>query len=214
MAIWNFLANDEWLNAFRLTPDRMRAFLKKLDRRPPKLIVAYAQSIYELAQFAERDGIAVMPQAAVMTSAGTLHDFMRAAIERTFRCDVFSDKYGSREVGNIASECRHHHGLHVFPWSNYVEILDDNGLPSPIGEVGRIVVTCLTNFAMPLIRYDIGDRGLFGLEDECPCGRKGQIIPKIMGRNVDTFIAQNGTLVDGEYFTHLLTIESGFSSFK
>lgn len=203
MRIIRSLANDTLLNAFRMTPEQMRSFLRTLNTRRPRLIIAYAQALYELARFALREGISVTPQHAVMTSAGTLYPFMRETIEDVFACKVF-DRYGSREVGDIACECEAHSGLHVFPWGSYVEIVDDSGIPVPDGSEGNIVVTSLNNYAMPLIRYAIGDRGIRSDRRECRCGRRGIILEKIVGRSVDTFRKEDGTLVDGEYFTHLL----------
>lgn len=211
--ILNKLTNDQWLNAFLMTPEKMREYIGLLNRFPPKLIIAYAQSIYELAQFAEREKIDVTPQNAIMTSAGTLFPFMREKIEATFHCKVFN-RYGSREVGDIACECEAHAGLHVFPWGNYIEIVDDQGRPVPNGTEGNILVTNLSNFAMPLVRYFIGDRGTLSQSDHCRCGRQGQILEKISGRNVDVFRKKDGTLVDGEYFTHLLYYKDWVQKFQ
>jgi phenylacetate-CoA ligase len=209
----NWLSGYEWLNAFQMTPERMHDFLEAFSRRRPELIVAYAQSIYELARFAERENLTITQQQVIMTSAGTLYDFMRESIERCFGCEVF-DKYGSREVGNIAWECDQHRGLHTFPWSTYIEIVDDDGLPVANGVEGNVLTTCLTNFAMPLIRYAIGDRAVLSPAEECGCGRKGQVLEKIVGRSVDTFKAKDGTLIDGEYFTHLLYFREWVHKFQ
>lgn len=211
--ILNKLTNDRFLNAFLMTPEKMRQYLAQLNRMPPKLIVAYVQSIYELAQFAEKEKIFVAPQTAIMTSAGTLFSFMREKIETVFQCKVFN-RYGSREVGDIACECETHAGLHVFPWGNYIEIVDEQGRLVPNGIEGNILVTNLSNFAMPLIRYSIGDRGVLSQSDCCKCGRQGQIIEKITGRNVDVFRKIDGTLVDGEYFTHLLYFKDWVRKFQ
>jgi phenylacetate-CoA ligase len=211
--VLNALANDIWVNAFRMGPERMRAVLDALNERPPELIISYAQSAYELARFAERHDVRIAPQSAILTSAGTLYGFMRESIGRVFSCEVF-DRYGSREVGNIAWECDAHRGLHAFPWSNFIEVVDENGDRVPPGEEGNIVVTCLTNYAMPLIRYKIEDRGVLSSVTECRCGRKSQMLERVTGRTVDTFRTADGTLVDGEYFTHLLYHRAWIEKFQ
>jgi len=213
MSLLNRLTNDTWLNAFRLTPASMCKFIDLLNANQPKLIIAYAQAIYELAQFAEQEQISVTPQRAILTSAGTLHPFMRQKIESIFQCKIFN-RYGSREVGDIACECKAHSGLHVFSRGCYVEVVDEEGHPVPRGEEGEILVTSLANYAMPLIRYAIGDRGSLSPDDTCACGRKGLIFQKISGRNVDTFKKADGTLIDGEYFTHLLYFRDGVRKFQ
>ena len=203
MRILNRLSNDRYLNAFDMTPDKIMDCLAQLNRNPPKLIVAYAQAIYELARFAQRKGIGVRPQQAILTSAGTLYPWMRATIESVFGCPVFN-RYGSREVGDIACECNQHTGMHVFPWANYVEVLDEQGEPVPAGSEGEIVVTNLHNYAMPLVRYAIGDRGALAPAQVCACGRRGQILQTVAGRNIDIFKKRDGTLVDGAFFFHML----------
>ena len=197
------LLRKTYLNAFRMTPEKMNEFINILNTRHPKLIIAYVDSIFELARFAEREKIAIRPQSAIITSAGTLTPFMREKIEAVFQCKVFN-RYGSREVSDIAGECAAHRGLHVFPWGCYVEVVDEAGNRLPAGTEGNIVVTCLSNFAMPLIRYQIGDRGILSADSSCPCGRGGQILERILGRNDDIFETKDGTQIEGGYFGLLL----------
>lgn len=198
---FNCLTNTTWMNAFAMSPQRMRGFINALNRMHPRLIVAYAQAIYELARFAEREQISVVPQRAVLTSAGTLYPFMREKIAQVFRCEVYN-LYGSREVSDIAWELPGHKGLWAPPWANFIEIVGEDGTPVPAGSEGNIIVTCLTNHAMPLVRYWIGDRGALLPESETPEGV--QMLSHVSGRTVDTFRRSDQTLIDGEYFTHLL----------
>src|SRR5436305_5484158 len=146
------------MNAFAMSPESMRRFIDVLNCKHPRLIVAYAQAIYELARFAEREKLSVAPQRAVLTSAGTLYPFMREKISHVFGCEVYN-LYGSREVSDMAWELPGLKGLWAPPWANFIEIVDEKGVPVPAGTEGNIAVTCLTNYAMPLIRYWIGDRG-------------------------------------------------------
>jgi phenylacetate-CoA ligase len=196
-----------------MTPAEMREFVLSLNSNPPELIVSYVQPIYELARFAEREKIAMVPQKAILTSAGTLYPYMREKIEAVFKCKVF-DRYGCREVGDIACECDSHRGLHVFPWGSYVEIVDDEGRPVPKGTEGNIVVTSLINFAMPLVRYFIEDRGILSAREDCTCGRRGQIFEKILGRTIDVFRTQEGAIIGGEYFANCIRDRSWVLKFQ
>ena len=211
--IVNKLVRRTMLNAFHMTPEMMHEFINLLNTKTPRLIVAYAYVMYELARFAEREKISIRPQSAIITSAGMLYPFMREAIERVFQCKVFN-RYSSREVGDMAGECEFHRGLHVFPWGCYVEIVDEAGHRLPKGTEGNIVVTCLNNLAMPLIRYQLSDRGRLSAESTCPCGRRGQILEKVSGRTGDVFRTQDGTLIDGEYFTHILYFRTWVGKFQ
>jgi phenylacetate-CoA ligase len=211
----NRLLRRSYVNAFRMPPEEMRACLRLLDRKPPRLVRAYAQSIYDLATFARQEGIDVAPQQAILTTAGMLYPFMRERTESVFGCRV-QDQYGSREVSGIAAGCGEGEGLHVLPWMCFVEVVDEEGRNAAPGTDGRLLVTSLCNYAMPLIRYEIGDRAALLADDApaCACGRGGQRLVHLLGRIIDTFKAPDGSLVNGEYFTHLLYFRDAIKRFQ
>jgi len=197
------ISNERMLNAYQMTAERMREYVKILNKTRPKQIVAYANAIYELARFAEKENLYVAPQASIITSADTLFPFMREKIEEVFQCKVYN-RYGSREVGDIACEKPEHDGLWVAPWGNYIEIVDRHGNPVPDGTEGEIIVTSLTNYAMPLVRYRIGDMGALAPMEGHGAYYRGQVLKSIFGRNGDMFKLKNGGLIRGGYFTVLL----------
>jgi len=207
--VTNALKKRIFLNAFHMTPEAMRGFAGVLRSARPRLVLAYAQALYELAGFLESERLEVPPVGTVITSAGTLHGFMRQRIERVFRCPVY-DRYGSREVGLIAAERPGVAGLWVAPWNVLVEVVDEEGLPVPDGTDGEILVTSLVNRAMPLLRYRIGDRGALGPGSV----RGGRVLTRLLGRNVDAFRRRDGTLVDGEYFTHMVYFRDWVEKFQ
>jgi phenylacetate-CoA ligase len=209
----NKLTNTTYLSVFQLTPSDMREIISMLDAKRPKLIIAYAGAIYELARFAESEGLKITPQAAIMTSAVTLYPFMRDTIEKVFQCKVFN-RYGSREMGDIACEQPGFKGLWVAPWGNYVEIVDGDGYRVPDGTSGEILVTSLSNFAMPFIRYRIEDRGILSPSRNNDGGSVGQVLDDILGRNYDMFINRHGTLVEGGHFMALLWSRDWISKYQ
>lgn len=201
----DFYYNRLTLNSFSMSEDTMLHYIQLLNKHRPKLIKAYAQSIYELAKFAKRNNIAVKKQQAIHSAAGTLHDFMRHEIEEVFGCKVFN-YYGSREVGAIASECSDHHGLHIMVDHTFVEIVDSKGNPCVPGEEGEIVVTTLKNLSMPLIRYKIGDIGVKQSYVACSCGCTYPKLEKVVGRTTDIILTKSGSVVMPEYFIHLIGV--------
>jgi phenylacetate-CoA ligase len=205
----NKLTNTIFLNAFCMTPARMREFITIINSKKPKLIVSYVESIYELARLCESEALEVLPQVAIMTSAGTLYPFMREKIEKVFQCRVFN-RYGSREVGDIACERPGRDGLWVAPWGNYLEIVDSEGKQLLDGTEGEILVTSLTNFAMPLIRYRIGDRGVFSPESSS----RRQVLGAVFGRTVDFFRMRNGGIIAPGYFEGLLYFRDWVQQFQ
>jgi len=134
-----------------------------------------------------------------------LHQFEREAIERTFHRGV-TNRYGCEEVSLIASQCEVRGGLHVNSDCLLVEILDADGHPCAPGEVGRVVVTDLTNRAMPLFRYEVGDMAAWSAQP-CPCGRTLPVLEKIEGRVADYVVTRSGEFISGISLTENFALQ-------
>ncbi|MCE9661363.1 MAG: hypothetical protein K8R60_22785 [Burkholderiales bacterium] len=102
------------------------------------------------------------------------------------------DNYSSQEIGVIALQCPAGDGLyHTMAESLVVEVLAEDGRPCGAGEVGRVVVTDLHNFASPLVRYEIGDWAEVG--PPCPCGRGLPTLARILGRERNLLVKADGS---------------------
>lgn len=101
------------------------------------------------------------------------------------------DLYSAQEVGTIAIQCPDCGQYHVMAESVIVEVLDDWGQPCRPGEIGRVVVTDVTNFATPVIRYDIGDYAEVG--EPAACGRGLPALSRILGRDRNLIVMPDGT---------------------
>jgi phenylacetate-CoA ligase len=197
-ASW-LLRNETLLPSNFLSPAILDGYIERLNRIRPIQILAYSRPLYELARRAETTGRTVASPRAVIVSAESLLGEHRATIERVFRAPVH-DRYGSDELGDVACQCVARRGLHVSALTHHVEVLRTDGHPAGPGEVGEIVVTPLTNYAMPLVRYRIGDLGtLDAAAGACPCGRALPALGEIVGRLTDSFVRPDGTLVHGLY---------------
>ncbi|MGA2323253.1 MAG: phenylacetate--CoA ligase family protein [Sedimentisphaerales bacterium] len=201
----NWLFNRTELNAFKMSKEDMAQFVNKVNRVRPKWIESYVQAAAEFSRFIKENNLSIISPRGVLTSAGTLYPQMQQMIEDVFKCRVFN-RYGSREVGSIACSCEKNEGLHVSVWNNYLEILDDNLRPVKPGGVGRIYVTNLNNYSMPLIRYQIGDIGVTAENPECSCGRKTPLIKGVMGRHMEVFRTKDGKIIPAEFFIHFIGV--------
>ena len=208
--VMNWLADRVFINAFCMSKDELHRTVAIINRRRPVIIKGYAGSLYELALFIQGRGLKIHSPAVIYSAAEAVRPFMREVIERTFGSKVF-DFYGSREVGAMAGECRLGK-MHVFAFNNLVEVVDERNQPVAPGREGRILVTTLHNFAMPLIRYEVGDTAVLG--KGCRCGLKLPTLERISGRVTDHFISRQGALVNGEYFTHLFYYKNWLSQFQ
>jgi phenylacetate-CoA ligase len=98
--------------------------------------------------------------------------------------------YTAQEAGYLALQCPAFDHYHVQSEGVIVEILDENGRPCADGGIGKVVVTPLHNFAMPLIRYEIGDYAEAG--GTCPCGRGLPVLRRVLGRERNLALAPDG----------------------
>ena len=202
----NFIRNRYYFNCFLLNEKNIRFCIEKLNAKKPTLIVAYADAIYEIARYANEHNLFVEPQQAIHTGAGNLYDFMKEEITQCFKCNVFNH-YGARDAGSIASECIAQDGLHLMELHQYVEILDEDNNPVLDGEEGRIVITTLDNYSMPLIRYEVGDRGIKSPDKKCSCGCSFSKLKSVTGRSEDRIITPDGQYLDSNFFVQFIGVE-------
>ncbi|HER24670.1 MAG TPA: phenylacetate--CoA ligase family protein [Candidatus Atribacteria bacterium] len=189
------------LNSYMMTEKNLYDYVQRINKIKPRLILAYSNSIDELCRFIQEQDLSVYFPKAIMTSAGVLFPEFRKRIEEVFHALVF-DCYGSREVGDIACNCEKTDELHLIPQIHYLEILNDSGKEANQGESGEIIITLLTNYTMPLIRYNIEDRGVFS-KAKCSCGREFPFLKKVEGRIRNIFRNKKGDIIDGGFFIEL-----------
>ncbi len=199
--ISRFIARIWELDAFELTDSKMNRFVKLLEKIKPVMILGYANALGEFSRYILKNHPDhSIKLAGIISSAETLTAENRKIIERAFGCDVFN-RYGSREVGLIASECKEHQGLHINADNILLEVThEERGVKK--GEAGDIVITDFTNKGMPLIRYQLGDRGVLAVKP-CSCPINLPLLERIEGRSSDFFVSKAGKLIHGEFFTHL-----------
>lgn len=131
----------------------------------------------------------------LLTVSDRIDPQLRTLVKEVFGARIV-DRYSSEEFGYIAFQCPVHDHLHVCSPSLIVEVVDENGIGCDVGVPGRVLVTSLHNFAMPLIRYDIGDIAELG--EPCDAGINWPVLNQVNGRLRDSV-----TLPNGEF--HLVT---------
>lgn len=187
-----FVDRARYLDTINLDEARMREFAISLARKQPGLLFGHAHSLYLFACYVKKQFPGSIRPGGIISTAMLLHEWQRVVIEDAFGCRV-TNRYGCEEVSLIASECEQHDGLHLNSDSLYAEVLDDR--PDSDGE-GSLVVTDLTNLAMPLIRYKVGDVVVKSTR-QCACGRGLPLIERIEGREADFVLTPRGKLISG-----------------
>jgi phenylacetate-CoA ligase len=169
-----------------------RSYVEALMRIRPDVITAYPSILRLVIRSATASELERIRPRAIHLHSELLTEGIRAEISQAFGCDCFDD-YSTFEFHHVAYECRQH-SYHIAADNVVVEFVH-KGQPVAPGQQGEILLTGLTNRAMPLLRYAIGDVGAAGTQG-CACGRGFPTMQLLQGR-VDDFIV----LPSGRYFS-------------
>lgn len=191
-AAWDdFVAAEKTIPAHEISTEKLDAWARFVRHYRPTLLQGYASILAALARHVLARGI-VMPESliGVYSTAEVLTEEMRTTMTAAFGCKVFN-QYGSREIPNIACECRHGR-MHVFTDMVWLESLD-----------GELLVTSLTNRLMPMIRYANGDCGAL-VDETCDCGSPFPLMAMGLCRQNDFILAPDGRRLHPSFFNRLL----------
>jgi phenylacetate-CoA ligase len=158
-------------------------------RERPAYLTVYPSLLLELLRHCRENGVAFEGLRGVRTVLEVLAPEVRQLCREVLGVGV-TDVYSCGEAGYLAIQCPEHRAYHLQQENVLIEILDDAGAPCAPGAVGRVVVTTLHNFAMPLLRYELGDLAEVG--EPCPCGRTLPVIARIVGRARDMLTLPDG----------------------
>ncbi|MDP1928453.1 MAG: hypothetical protein Q8K62_08080 [Thiobacillus sp.] len=198
--IGDFVAAEHTLAAYEYTEEKLVEWAHFIQSYQPVLLQGYASVLAEVARVVIANQLP-MPTSliGVYSTAEVLTDSQRQQMQQAFGCRVFN-QYGSREIPNIACECRLGH-MHVFTdmvWLESVPQHDETG-----NTENRLLLTSLTNRLMPMIRYDIGDSGRL-LDGECACGLPFPLMEMDLCRHNDHIRTPGGKRIHPAYFNRLL----------
>ncbi len=161
-----------------------------LRQAQPDLICGYPSSLLVLARGAEPAALRSIGAKMIELNSESFLPEELALIEERFGCPAYNE-YSSFELYQMAFECRVRR-LHVVAENVILEVLDSADQPAAPGVLGEVVVTGLTNKAMPFLRYRTGDLAMLSAE-RCPCGRAHPVIASVEGRRDDQVIAGGRT---------------------
>lgn len=197
----NYFTNTVVFSTFDMSDEGMGRMSEKLRAFKPRLVTGYPSALALIASFIRSHRIQDIKPRAVIASGEELYESQRDIIEAVFGCRVF-DRYGTREFSNVAHECEEHRGLHVMSDLFHVEVVTEGGRAAAEGELGEIVITDLTNFYMPFIRYKTGDLAV-PTGRYCPCGRGFPLLDRIEGRSFDAVVTPDGRHIGGFFWNWL-----------
>jgi len=205
---WNeqlkdFILNRIRISAFDISAPSCLDQYRRIKKFRPAYFYGYTTAIYGFCLFMKEQGIDLnaLNLKAVICTAEKMYPHHIQLFQEVFNCPIV-DEYGSSENGVIAFQCKKGN-MHIMNDHLCVEFVNDEGQPVKPGELGRIVITDLSSYAMPLIRYDIGDMGR-PTDKVCSCGITFPLMEIVEGRKEDFIRTKEGKLVHAAYLCYTL----------
>jgi phenylacetate-CoA ligase len=182
--VWNRGMNQLYLSSYHLAPQLIKDYVSALSKYNVRYLLGYPSAIYQLAREINERQLKIKLD-VVIANAEPLYEYQRRAITEAFSCPV-RETYGMAETVAAAGECR---SGKLHQWLD-AGIIEKNEF-SDSADVCDFICTGLINPDMPLIRYRVGDCGVFSKES-CECGRTLPIINRIEGRADDVLHTPDG----------------------
>jgi len=175
-----------------IVKEKIKAIVDRLNVGDFIYYSGYPSIIYNLATLIEEEGLSIENGPKIIfTGAETLYEYQRERITKVFGCPV-TDQYGFSEGAGNASRCENDLFHEDFEFGILEPFepkqIDDSHIR------GTIIATGFSNYAMPFIRYQVGDIGIWK-DEKCSCGRKSKVLVRIEGREEDYVITPEGAKI-------------------
>ncbi len=178
--IYETYRNSLGFSKQNMTEGILVSIIEMMQEFQPKWLMLQPSIALYLANVMNRYDIKSINSVKMIEMSGEmLSKESRSYIKKVFQCEI-ADQYGCGEVNSIAYECPCGN-MHCLSSNVYVEVVHD-GKVLEDGLEGEICITSLVNYAMPLIRYLVGDRGILWRKSSCECGQTGDILKLTAGR--------------------------------
>jgi len=208
----DFLLNRIRLSSFEVSDETSTAFYHKVRRFRPRFMYGVPSYMTELALRLRRLGFdpADLRLHVIVATGEILYPEQKQLMREAYACPIVNE-YGTTESGIIAFACASDQ-MHVMNHKIYLEVIDPaTGKEVAPGESGEVVLTDLRSYAMPFVRYHLGDI-VEKRDDFCSCGLQSPLVGRIEGRLEDMLTTPEGNKVAGGMFYYTLT--KGIRKFK
>lgn len=166
--------------------------LEQYLKRDPEYLQTHPYTLKGLIELSVKIGVRPKNLREVRTFGEALEPDIRDLARRHWGVPV-TDNYSAMELGTIAQQCPESENLHVQAEGILLEVLNEDGGACRRGEVGRVVVSTLQNYASPLLRYELGDYAEMGAP--CQCGRGLPVLRRIIGRQRNLLRLPDGSQI-------------------
>ena len=180
-----------------------------MDTGRPYLLRAFPQYLLWLSEYKAQRSLGSHYLKYVMPYGGLACDSLLSRVRSALGVET-RNMYGTSELGSVAVSCDNHRAMHIIESFFEVEIFRDGKMVQD-GQIGEVVITDLTNTAMPLIRYKVGDIGRI-LPGACACGRDTKRL-EVLGR-VQEALVRSSHWVTASEIGDIAYSDRGVSNFR
>lgn len=210
-----FMENSLMLDSSSLSDESLEKIAGTLIKEKVHCLIGYSSALGELGSYLDRSGadLSKFSLGSVIPISETMPVPERKRLSEQFSCPVRS-WYSNEENGIMGVQAwDKSEAYYINSESYYYEILKaDSDEPAADGELGRIVITDLTNYAFPIIRYDNGD--MASARHEVRDGRSRLILTQLYGRRSDLLYDTQGRAVTPYLITNNLWDVKGVKQFR
>lgn len=210
-----FLQNMITEDISNLDSDKMEQIKEILTKdKKIKNILSYSSTMGQVSKYLLEKGLTPKDFSvkSIICGSELLQDEIRNNLKKVFNSNIVS-RYANEENGILGQECIEKQEFHLNTSSYYFEFLKlDEDKKAEKGELARIVITDLYNYALPMIRYDTGDLAIVG---DATCDIKvNAVIKEIFGRKVDLIYNTEGQALSPHAITNNMWNTQNIKQFK
>lgn len=192
---YSWLRNMVNINILKLNEETILEVIESLKNdQSPKALIGFPSAFESITKYLEKNNLDLLDCniTSITTNSEALNLLVRKNIEKYFGISPVS-RYSNEEFGILAQQKPNESQHFQINWANqFIEILDmEKDKSVPYGTAGRVVVTDLFNFAMPMIRYDTGDIAIMKLNEES----NELVLSSVEGRKMDQIYDTNNNLI-------------------
>src|SRR5699024_9310912 len=194
-----FKQNEVSINLFKITNEKIEEIVNKLlTDKEINSVLAYASTYEQISKYLNNNKYKTPKHInSLFTSSSSIDKEIKIKLSKQLNCEVL-DRYSNQENGVIAQTATTTGEFDINLASFKIELLKlDSDNPVEKNEIGRVVVTDLYNFAMPIIRYDTGD---LALSNDSDISRL-KTLSRIEGRQVDSLYDTKGEILTPHIFS-------------
>jgi phenylacetate-CoA ligase len=193
----------------RMNQETLRVTVEKIRKYKPQLIRGYASQVFLLAKYLKDNNISDIKPVSIITTGDMLFPHYRKLIEEQFGCKVY-DTYGGNSIV-MSGQCDHG-SCHIAAENTVLEFVKDDRVVRP-GQLGAVLVTDLSNYGMPFIRFKIGDLAS-PCQEVCKCGRGLPIMSPVIGRDTDIVVTPDGNYLVAYFFGRIFESMMSVNKFQ